>query len=390
MSLAQRIITSLPPNIANHKSTIEFYTALETSGDQRDLSHSANLALAHLPNYTHCHPFDIKGISTDISQEKFMLSVYSTHKLALKPRPTLEKQVSFMQAFIEQNPLPRQTKQCTYLNPPVEIQGYKKEKTKLYNLVHRLGFYQKQTRTNKEMPLDKIPVIIFHGEPGMGKSLFLDAAQYKSQEIAQIKQYECNNISITNCDKSSYQSESARNLQNIMNHAQNSLGLGVICVDEADVVFPANPKTEADIQFTSEFMKKISGHNQTIRGNTAIILATNYLQNIDERIRNRAGPFYTINLHCEHNITSIANILESKVSLYDHELTRNDFESIANNSIQNNLSIREITTILDCANELNKDYSNLSPDFFKDNPLRAKISKLNISHINKILEELNV
>jgi SpoVK/Ycf46/Vps4 family AAA+-type ATPase len=394
MSITQIIRSSLPSLIAQHESTRVFYDSLmQGDSSQEHTAKSAALALNYLQEQRQGPYVQVEGIRYGDSQEKFLVSVYAAHKKMLAPYATLVEQGVFLRSLsclspslsgayaeIQQNNL-----SSTNIRSPPPIIGYEQERKKVFSLVHRLGFYQPVTQENQELPTQKIPLLILEGAPGCGKSLFLEHVKYRCRMIARYKDIPCATISVTNADKSSYQAESAKNIRGILTRAQNPQGISVITVDEADVVFPSRSKTEADQHFTSEFIKMVSGEGVNYVGNTAIIMATNYLNNIDSRIIDRCGQANVISLKTPTNPSFLENLLLSKLSLYEHELSDEDVQHVAQRISGKQISIREITNILDAANENCKQYHTISPEFFTNNPSCHNAKPLGLEHILRVL-----
>jgi AAA+ superfamily predicted ATPase len=178
----------------------------------------------------------------------------------------------------------------------VFLVGLDKEVAILEKYVRQLFLFDPLTSKNSD--IGRFPkTVLLTGPPGSGKSSLI-------KHMVAIANY-CASISTTKCkvslydasNFSSYFGRSTRILKRKLEDVQNPSGVGIFCIEDADMVLQSRDDSQVFhgvLELQQYLMNHLSGVH-TYRGNTLTILTTNKPNSLDIALVNRLQARFLVN-----------------------------------------------------------------------------------------------
>jgi len=254
--------------------------------------------------------------------------------------------------------------------------GYRVQQEELLNVVNRLAYYNASTYMNPAIhQTSRVPVVLLHGPPGMGKSHLMRYIQWWMGQIAHKKSIPYFSKQVTSAQKSSYQSASATAAKELMDAMKHKSGLGMLFLDEADVLLPSkrSSSVESDRLFATELQLGIEGASEYV-GNCAMLGATNYLDAFEDAFLDRCT---LIEMPAPSTKEEYVHILRKKLEVYQSfDVSPIDLEEIGTRLISGSTSIRRMEKIFERLDAKSFGYSKISLDQMTELPTLAGINTL--------------
>jgi hypothetical protein len=181
---------------------------------------------------------------------------------------------------------------------PHEVVGNHIAKYQAMRLSKMLMAYDFQKRLN---PFAELGGFIFtfmgDGKPGTGKTSLIQMMAGLLNDYCQAAGYpfRYQNLSIENVD--SYQGKSGQNAKAFIDNVMDPAVIGFGTVDDIDQIAGKRGDRQSSAgqqEITAVLMEAFSGANTVVRGNCTFGMFSNYPENVDEALRQRAGARFLV------------------------------------------------------------------------------------------------
>ncbi|THD74060.1 AAA family ATPase [Thalassobius vesicularis] len=165
------------------------------------------------------------------------------------------------------------------------------------------------------------------GKPGTGKTTLIQMMAGLVHEYCQVAGYpfRYQNFGIDNID--SYQGKSGQNAKAFVNNVLDPSVIGFGTIDDIDQIAGKRGDRQSSAgqqEVTAVFMEAFAGANTVVRGNCTFGMFSNYPENVDDALRQRAGARFLVDgpQTREDYIDILALLLGKKhdIPLGEHEL----------------------------------------------------------------------
>ncbi len=211
---------------------------------------------------------------------------------------------------------------------PNEVVGNHIAKYQAMRLAKMLMAYDFERRLN---PFAELGGFIFtfmgDGMPGTGKTTLIQMMAGLIHGYCQVAGYDFRyqNLSVDNID--SYQGKSGQNARAFINQVIDPGVIGFGTVDDIDQIAGRRGDRQSSagaLEITSVLMDAFAGANTVVRGNCTFGMFSNYPENVDDALRQRAGARFLVDgpISREDYIDILALLLGKShaIPLGDHQL----------------------------------------------------------------------
>ena len=220
------------------------------------------------------------------------------------------------------------TKLTMTFKKPHEVVGNHIAKYQALRLSKMLMAYDFDRRLN---PFAELGGFIFtfmgDGAPGTGKTTLIQMMAGLINDYCQVAGYtfRYQNLSTDNID--SYQGKSAQNARSFINNIIDPQVIGFGTIDDIDMLAGKRGDRQSSagqLEITSVLMDAFAGANTVVRGNCTFGMFSNYPENVDDALRQRAGARFLVDgpITREDYIDIFALLLGKNhdIPLGDHEV----------------------------------------------------------------------
>ena len=181
---------------------------------------------------------------------------------------------------------------------PNEVVGNHIAKYQAMRLSKMLMAYDFERRLN---PFAELGGFIFtfmgDGKPGTGKTTLIQMMAGLLNDYCKVANYPFRyaNLSIDNVD--SYQGKSGQNAKAFINSVMDPAVIGFGTVDDIDQVAGKRGDRQSSAgqqEITAVLMEAFAGANTVVRGNCTFGMFSNYPENVDDALRQRAGARFLV------------------------------------------------------------------------------------------------
>ncbi|MEL7098135.1 MAG: ATP-binding protein [Pseudomonadota bacterium] len=181
---------------------------------------------------------------------------------------------------------------------PHEVVGNHIAKYQAMKLAKMLMAYDFDRKLN---PFAELGGFIFtfmgDGAPGTGKTTLIQMMAGLINDYCQVAGYafRYQNFGIDNID--SYQGKSGQNAQAFINNVLDPLVIGFGTIDDIDQIAGKRGDRQSSAgqqEVTAVFMNAFAGANTVVRGNCTFGMFSNYPENVDDALRQRAGARFLV------------------------------------------------------------------------------------------------
>ncbi len=240
----------------------------------------------------------------------------------------------------------RSTKLTMTFKKPHEVVGNHIAKYQAVKLAKMLMAYDFERRLNPFVELGGF-IFTFMGDgmPGTGKTTLIQMMAGLISQYCQNAGYpfRFQNLSTDSID--SYQGKSAQNATAFVNTILDPSVIGFATIDDIDQLAGKRGDRQSSagqLEITAVLMESFAGANTVIRGNCTFGMFSNYPENVDDALRQRAGARFLVNgPQTREDYIDILYLLigdNHDIPLGDHALFANQeikravFESFASHS----------------------------------------------------------
>jgi len=181
---------------------------------------------------------------------------------------------------------------------PHEVVGNHIAKYQAMKLAKMLMAYDFERRLN---PFADLGGFIFtfmgDGKPGTGKTTLIQMMAGLLNDYCQVAGYpfRYQNLSTDNID--SYQGKSGQNAKAFINNVLDPAAIGFGTVDDIDQLAGKRGDRQSSagqLEITAVLMESFAGANTVVRGNCTFGMFSNYPENVDDALRQRAGARFLV------------------------------------------------------------------------------------------------
>jgi hypothetical protein len=181
---------------------------------------------------------------------------------------------------------------------PEEVIGNRIAKYQMKKLAKMMMCYDFGAQKN---PFNELGGFVFtfmgDGNPGTGKTTLIQMLCGLLNDYCKIAGYTFyyENFSIDKLD--SYQSKSGQNAKQFIRNVMNPKTIGFGTIDDIDQIAGKRSDSKssgAQQEVTAVLMESFAGANTIVRGNCTFGMFSNYPENVDDALRQRAGARYLI------------------------------------------------------------------------------------------------
>ncbi|MGB2892580.1 MAG: ATP-binding protein, partial [Albidovulum sp.] len=181
---------------------------------------------------------------------------------------------------------------------PNEVVGNHIAKYQAVRLAKMLMAYDFERKLN---PFAELGGFIFtfmgDGKPGTGKTTLIQMMAGLLNDYCKVAGYpfRYQNLSIDNVD--SYQGKSGQNAKAFINNVMDPAVIGFGTVDDIDQVAGKRGDRQSSAgqqEITAVLMEAFAGANTVVRGNCTFGMFSNYPENVDDALRQRAGARFLV------------------------------------------------------------------------------------------------
>ncbi|MEM9524358.1 MAG: ATP-binding protein [Pseudomonadota bacterium] len=181
---------------------------------------------------------------------------------------------------------------------PNEVVGNHIAKHQAMKLAKMLMAYDFQRKLN---PFAELGGFIFtfmgDGAPGTGKTTLIQMMAGLVNDYCRVANYpfRYQNLSTDNID--SYQGKSGQNAKNFINYVTDPNVIGFGTIDDIDQLAGKRGDRQSSagqLEITAVLMDSFAGANTVVRGNCTFGMFSNYPENVDDALRQRAGGRFLV------------------------------------------------------------------------------------------------
>ncbi|MEO9574745.1 MAG: ATP-binding protein [Lentilitoribacter sp.] len=181
---------------------------------------------------------------------------------------------------------------------PHEVVGNHIAKYQAMKLSKMLMAYDFDRRLN---PFAELGGFIFtfmgDGKPGTGKTTLIQMMAGLLNDYCQVAGYpfRYQNLSTDNID--SYQGKSGQNAKAFINNVLDPAAIGFGTIDDIDQLAGKRGDRQSSagqLEITAVLMESFAGANTVVRGNCTFGMFSNYPENVDDALRQRAGARFLV------------------------------------------------------------------------------------------------
>ncbi|MDU8910843.1 ATP-binding protein [Aestuariicoccus sp. MJ-SS9] len=211
---------------------------------------------------------------------------------------------------------------------PHQVVGNHIAKYQAMRLAKMLMAYDFERKLN---PFAELGGFIFtfmgDGKPGTGKTTLIQMMAGLIHEYCQVAGYpfRYQNLSTENID--SYQGKSGQNAKAFINNIIDPHAIGFGTIDDIDQLAGKRGDRQSSagqLEITAVLMESFAGANTVVRGNCTFGMFSNYPENVDDALRQRAGARFLVDgpQTREDYIDILALLMGKKhdIPLGDHDL----------------------------------------------------------------------
>lgn len=211
---------------------------------------------------------------------------------------------------------------------PNEVIGNHIAKYQAMKLSKMLMAYDFDRRLN---PFAELGGFIFtfmgDGKPGTGKTTLIQMMAGLVNDYCQVAGYpfRYQNLSTDNID--SYQGKSGQNAKAFINNILDPMAIGFGTIDDIDQLAGKRGDRQSSagqLEITAVLMESFAGANTVVRGNCTFGMFSNYPENVDDALRQRAGARFLVDgPQTRDDYIDILHLLMGKnhdIPLGDHDL----------------------------------------------------------------------
>ncbi|MDO6478866.1 AAA family ATPase [Shimia thalassica] len=211
---------------------------------------------------------------------------------------------------------------------PNEVIGNHIAKYQAMKLSKMLMAYDFDRRLN---PFAEMGGFIFtfmgDGKPGTGKTTLIQMMAGLVNDYCQVAGYpfRYQNLSTDNID--SYQGKSGQNAKAFINNILDPMAIGFGTIDDIDQLAGKRGDRQSSagqLEITAVLMESFAGANTVVRGNCTFGMFSNYPENVDDALRQRAGARFLVDgPQTRDDYIDILHLLMGKnhdIPLGDHDL----------------------------------------------------------------------
>lgn len=218
---------------------------------------------------------------------------------------------------------------------PNEVVGNHIAKYQAMKLAKMLMAYDFDRRLN---PFAELGGFIFtfmgDGKPGTGKTTLIQMMAGMINDYCQIAGYpfRYQNLSTDNID--SYQGKSGQNAKAFINTILDPAVIGFGTIDDIDTLAGKRGDRQSSagqLEITAVLMESFAGANTVVRGNCTFGMFSNYPENVDDALRQRAGARFLVDgPQTREDYIDILHLLMGK----NHDIPLGDHEAYAAQEIK--------------------------------------------------------
>ncbi len=211
---------------------------------------------------------------------------------------------------------------------PEEIIGNHIAKYQALKLAKMLMAYDFDRQMNPFVELGGfLFTFIGDGMPGTGKTILIQMLAGMLNDYCQVAGYAFHYENFGVDQISSYQGKSGQNCKEFVNNVMNPRAIGFGTIDDVDQVAAKRSDDRASAgqhEVTAVLMESFAGASTVVRGNCTFGMFSNYPENVDDALRQRAGARWLVDgPQTEDDYIDIFALLvgkNHKIPLGEHQL----------------------------------------------------------------------
>ena len=229
----------------------------------------------------------------------------------------------------------KRTKLVMDFKRPEQIVGNHVAKSQALRLAKMLAAYDFERGTNPFVELGGfLFTVIGDGMPGTGKTMLIQMTAGLVNGYCEIAGYPFHYENLGVDQISSYQGKSGQNARAFVENVVNPRAIGFGTIDDVDQVTAKRSDDRASAgqhEVTAVLMDAFAGATTVVRGNCSFAMFSNYPENVDDALRQRAGARWLVDgPQSENDYIDIVAILLGK----NHQIPVGDHDLYATQEIQ--------------------------------------------------------